>query len=161
MAENETPATAAKQVMLGRIYIKDCSFESPRAPAVFSGPLTPDVKVSMRTGSQPLGGDEFEVTLTITAEATVENRAVFLVEIHQAGLFSISGFDERELAAVLGSYCPSILFPYARAAVSDMAMKGGMPMLLLQPVNFDAIYAQSLGAGAPSNNPVPADKAAG
>ena len=154
MAENETAATAPKQVLLSRIYIKDCSFESPRAPAVFSAPLTPDVKVSMRTGSQPVGGDEYEVTLSITAEATNENRSVFLVEIHQAGLFTISGFDERELAAVLGSYCPSILVPYARAAVSDLAMKGGMPMLLLQPMNFDAVYAQSLGA-------TPADKAAG
>lgn len=158
MAENETPLADGqagdKQVLLSRIYIKDCSFESPRAPAVFAAPVVPEVKVNMRTTSQLVGGNDFEVTLSITAEATTDNRTVFLVEIHQAGLFTVRGFDERELAAILGSYCPGILFPYARAVVSDLVMKGGMPMLLLQPVNFDAVYAQSLGVQ------MPADKAA-
>lgn len=152
MAENDNTQAngpvSGKQVMLGRIYIKDCSYEAPRAGSYFSAPVVPEVKVNMRTGSQPAGNDEYEVTLTVTAEANAENRSVFVVEVQQAGLFTVRGFEQQELAAILGSYCPSILFPYVRAAISDLVMKGGMPTLLLQPMNFDAVYAQSLGAAA-------------
>jgi preprotein translocase subunit SecB len=102
----------------------------------------------MRTSNTRLENDSVEVVLTITAEATAEGRGVFLVEVHQAGLFTVRGFNEQEVGAILGSYCPGILFPYARTVVSDLVMKGSMPMLLLQPVNFDAVYAQSLGAPA-------------
>jgi preprotein translocase subunit SecB len=146
MAENETPATAAetRQVLLSRIYVKDCSFESPRSPEVFLTPMNPELKVDMRTATKRLDDGQVEVVLSVTVEAQSENRGLFLVEVHQAGLFSISGFNDMELAAVLASYCPSILFPYAREAVSDLVMKGGMPALLLQPVNFDAVFAQSL-----------------
>ncbi|MGB9428424.1 MAG: protein-export chaperone SecB [Gammaproteobacteria bacterium] len=156
MAENpeSTPTTpgngqdAGKQVMLQRIYMKDCSFESPHAPAVFASQINPDVKVSMRSDTNKLGDDAFEVVLTITIEAQADSRSVFLVEVHQAGLFTIRGFNEQELGAVLGSYCPNILFPYGREAVSDLVQKGSMPTLLLQPVNFDAVYMQSLGQAA-------------
>lgn len=156
MAENpeSTPITpgngqdAGKQVMLQRIYMKDCSFESPHAPAVFASQINPDVKVSMRSDTNKLGDDAFEVVLTITIEAQADSRSVFLVEVHQAGLFTIRGFNEQELGAVLGSYCPNILFPYGREAVSDLVQKGSMPTLLLQPVNFDAVYMQSLGQAA-------------
>ena len=154
MAENETPVSPAaeqatgKQVMLSRIYVKDCSFESPRAPAVFYAPMDPEVKVSMRTAAQKLEGDDVEVVLSLTVEAQSDKRPLFLVEVHHAGIFTIIGFNEAERAAILGSYCPSIIFPYAREAVSDLVMKGGMPALLLQPVNFDAVYAQSLAQTA-------------
>jgi preprotein translocase subunit SecB len=154
MAENETPVNPAadeaggKQVLVTRIYVKDCSFESPRAPAVFFAPLSPEVKVNMRTASQKLDGDDVEVVLSLTVEAQSDNRALFLVEVHHAGVFSIRGFTEAERAAILGSYCPSILFPYARETVSDLVSKGGMPALLLQPVNFDAVYMQSLAQPA-------------
>jgi preprotein translocase subunit SecB len=146
MAENETPATAAegRQVLLSRIYVKDCSFESPRSPEVFLTPMNPELKVDMRTATKRLDDGQVEVVLSVTVEAQSESRGLFLVEVHQAGLFTISGFSDMELAAVLASYCPSILFPYAREAVSDLVMKGGMPSLLLQPVNFDAVFAQSL-----------------
>jgi preprotein translocase subunit SecB len=140
---------AGKQVMLQRIYIRDCSFESPRAPVVFATPISPEVKVNMRSDTNKLGGDSFEVVLTVTIEAQAESRSVFLVEVHQAGLFNIHGFNDQELGAILGSYCPNILFPYAREAVSDLVQKGSMPTLLLQPVNFDAIYMQSIGQATP------------
>jgi preprotein translocase subunit SecB len=155
----DTPTTPdnqeanGKQVVLQRIYIRDCSFESPRAPAVFATQVNPEVKVNMRTDTNKLGDDDFEVVLTITIEAQAESHSIFLVEIHQAGLFNIRGFNDQELAALLGSYCPNILFPYAREAVSDLVQKGGMPTLLLQPVNFDAVYMQSIGqAPAPPEN---------
>ncbi|MGH8320824.1 MAG: protein-export chaperone SecB [Gammaproteobacteria bacterium] len=156
MAENPESQSAApgngqdtdKQVSLQRIYIKDCSFESPHAPAVFATQLNPDVKVNMRTDTNKLGDDNYEVVLTITIEAQAESRSIFLVEVHQAGLFSIRGFNDQELGAVLGSYCPNILFPYAREAVSDLVQKGSMPILLLQPVNFDALYMQNISQAA-------------
>ena len=153
MAEKETPVSPAaqasdKQVMLTRIYVKDCSFESPRAPAVFFAPMDPEVKVSMRTASQKLDGDDLEVVLSLTVEAQSDKRPLFLVEVHHAGIFTVRGFNEAERAAIIGSYCPSIIFPYAREVVSDLVMKGGMPALLLQPVNFDAVYAQSLAQPA-------------
>ena len=154
MAENDTPVTpaaeagAGKQVMLSRIYVKDCSFESPRAPEVFFAPMDPEVKVSMRTSSEKLAGDDVEVVLSITVEAQSDKRPLFLVEVHHAGVFTLRGFNEAERGAILGSYCPGIIFPYAREAVSDLVMKGGMPALMLQPVNFDAVYAQSLAQSA-------------
>ena len=137
-----------KQVLLTRIYVKDCSFESPRTPGIFSTPVTPEVKVNMRTANNRQDNGDVEVVLSVTAEATAESRSVFLVEVHQAGLFSVRGFSEQELAVILGSYCPSILFPYAREVISELVLKGGMPSLLLQPVNFDAVFAQSMGQGA-------------
>jgi preprotein translocase subunit SecB len=155
MAENETPVSpsvgeaGAKQVLVTRIYVKDCSFESPRSPAAFFAPLSPEVKVNMRTSSQKLDGDDFEVVLSLTVEAESEKRNLFLVEVHHGGVVTIRGFTDAELAAILGSYCPSILFPYARETVSDLVSKGGMPALLLQPVNFDAVYMQSLAAAGP------------
>lgn len=144
MAENETQ----KQVLLSRIYVKDCSFESPRTPEIFSAPMNPDVKLDLRTSNKRVQGDVIEVTLIVTADAHVDDRSVFVVEVHQAGLFTIAGFGEEELNAILASYCPSILFPYAREVISDLVLKGGMPSLLLQPVNFDTLYLQSMAQAA-------------
>lgn len=145
MAENPTPS---KQVLLKRIYIKDCSFESPRAPEVFNQQVIPDVNVTMRTANQRMDNDLVEVTLVVTANAHMDGRSAFVVEVHQAGLFTISGFSETELNAILMSYCPSILFPYAREMVSELVLKGGMPALLLQPVNFDAVMMESMAQAA-------------
>ncbi|HLW73970.1 MAG TPA: protein-export chaperone SecB [Gammaproteobacteria bacterium] len=152
MAENETTPVGNKQVLLSRIYVKDCSFESPRAPEVFMNPMNPEVKVNMRTANKRLDDGQIEVVLTVTAEAIAENRSVFLAEVHQAGLFTVSGFNDMEMAAIMASYCPSILFPYAREVISDLVMKGSMPALLLQPVNFDMILAQSLAESTAAAN---------
>ena len=143
MAETSAQDTE-KQIMLQRIYVKDCSFESPRAPEIFSQTLSPAINVNMETGTKPLADGNVEVVLSVTAKATHEDRAVFLVEVHQAGVFTIKGFSEQELNMILATYCPTILFPYLREAVSDLTLKGGMAPLLLQPVNFDAVYAQKL-----------------
>ena len=144
MAENPN---SSKQVLLNRIYVKDCSFESPRVPEVFNQQINPDVKVSMRTTSQRQN-DLVEVTLIVTADAHLDDRSVFVAEVHQAGLFTITGFNDAELNAILMSYCPSILFPYAREMISDLVMKGSMPALLLQPVNFDAVMMESMAQAA-------------
>jgi preprotein translocase subunit SecB len=153
MADNDitlNPAAAgdSKAVLLNRIYVKDCSFESPQSPTVFDQPLNPEVKISMRTSTREFENDNVEVVLTITADATLDSRSVFLAEVHQAGLFTVRGFNQQETAVILASYCPSILFPYARVVIADLVMKGNMPALVLQPVNFDAIFAQAMAASA-------------
>ncbi|HET7921378.1 MAG TPA: protein-export chaperone SecB [Gammaproteobacteria bacterium] len=151
MAE-DTATTAAtaddRQILLQRIYVKDCSFESPRSPAVFASPVTPEITVNMHSDSKTVDTDTYEVVLSVTAEAKHEERNVFLVEVKQAGLFVIKGFDEQDLAMIVATYCPNILFPYLREMVSDLTLKGGMAPLLLQPMNFDALFAQQQQAAA-------------
>jgi preprotein translocase subunit SecB len=158
MADNTTPAAAAtteqsadKQIMLQRMYVKDCSFESPRSPAIFATSTAPEITVNMHTNAQPLEDGNIEVVLQVTAEASHEERTVFLVEVQQAGLFTLKGFNEQEQAMILASYCPNILFPYLREVVSDLTLKGGMAPLILQPVNFDALYAQQASLQAAGN----------
>lgn len=145
MAEQEQ-GTADKQIAIQKIYIKDSSFESPHTPAVFSKKeWSPKTNLNLRSSHAPGGADNnYEVVLTITIEAKEGDETFFLVELHQAGLFHIVGYNEEEFKAIVGSYCPNILFPYARESVANMVSKGGFPEFLLQPINFDALYAQGL-----------------
>lgn len=135
-----------KHLAIQRIYVKDLSFESPRAPQVFSEDWRPEVNVNLNSQARTVGPELFEVELVVTVTVNVGTAAAFLVEVHQAGVFQLAGFAEDELSHVLGSYCPNILFPYAREVVSDLTTKGGFPQFLLAPVNFDALYAQHMQA---------------
>lgn len=145
MADQEQ-STDTKQIAIQKIYIKDSSFESPHTPQVFSKTdWSPKTNLNLRSSHGPGGSDNnYEVVLTITIEAKEDDQTFFLVELHQAGLFHISGYTEDEFKAIVGSYCPNILFPYARESVANMVSKGGFPEFLLQPINFDALYAQGL-----------------
>ena len=127
-----------------KIYLKDVSFESPMAPTVFTSEWQPEINMELNTEGKPIEENIYEVDLSLTVTAKNGGNTAFLVEIKQSGIFSISGFDQENLNGMLGSFCPNILFPYAREAISDLVVKGGFPQLLLQPVNFDALYAQSL-----------------
>ncbi len=138
----QTQGAENKQLAIQRIYVKDLSFESPRAPQVFSEDWVPRVDVNLASEARPLTPGLFEVELVVTVKVKVGENAAFLVEVHQAGVFELSGFAEPELGPLLGSYCPNLLFPYAREVVSDLIGKGGFPQFLLAPVNFDALYAQ-------------------
>ncbi len=141
MAEQQQ---ADKQISIQKIYVKDFSFESPNSPTVFmKGDWTPKTNLNLRSSHTQGENDQSEVVLTITVEAKHEDKTLFLIELHQAGLFQISGYDEKEFALVIGSFCPNILFPYARESISGIISKGGFPEFLLQPINFDALYAQS------------------
>ena len=131
-----------KTLAIQRIYVKDLSFESPRAPQVFSDDWRPRVDVNLSSEARPLASGLFEVELVVTVSVKSEENAAFLVEVHQAGLFQVNGFPESELGPLLGSYCPNLLFPYAREVVSDLVAKGGFPQFLLAPVSFDALYAR-------------------
>lgn len=127
-----------------RIYAKDVSFESPKAPAVFKDKNRFAADVSLGTKSALLHDDFYEVVLTVTVTAKTEDATdvVYIAEVKQAGIFLISGFNEEETKPLLSSACPTILFPYAREAISDLVGRGAFPQLYLSPVNFDAIYAQ-------------------
>jgi preprotein translocase subunit SecB len=141
MAEQQK---ADKQISIQKIYLKDFSFESPNSPKVFTeGEWSPKTNLNLRSSHAPGENDLNEVVLTITVEAKHDEKTLFLVELHQAGLFQIRGYDEEEFAMVVGSFCPNILFPYARESISTIISKGGFPEFQLQPINFDALYAQS------------------
>ncbi len=145
MAENEQQAPD-KQIAIQKIYVKDFSFESPMTPGVFARTdLAPKTDLNLRSAHTAGSEDNIhEVVLTITIEAKENDKTVFLVELHQAGLFLITGYSDEEFKAIVGSFCPNILFPYAREAVAGMISKGGFPEFLLQPINFDALYAQGV-----------------
>ena len=147
----ETNPDAGKQIGISKIYVKDFSFESPKAPDVFrSGEWTPQTDLNLRSSHKAVEGEEklHEVVLTITVEAKQDDQTMFLAEVQQAGLFQVDGYDEEEFKAIVGSFCPNILFPYAREAIASTVQRGGFPEFVLQPINFDALYMQSRQAAA-------------
>jgi preprotein translocase subunit SecB len=139
---NEQPQ---RQLILQKIYLRDTSLEVPHAPVIFNERWDPRVQVDLDTRAEALSENEFHVLLRVTVTASLESRTAFLVEVQQAGMFYVAGLNEQELGHVLGSYCPNILFPFAREAISDLVTRAGFPQMLLAPVNFDALYAQQLG----------------
>jgi preprotein translocase subunit SecB len=143
MADEQPQVPPQKQLLMQKIYVKDLSFESPRTPAVFSANTTPQTQLSLKSNARPVGQNLQEVTLTITVETKDQEQTLFLVELAQAGLFQLEGYTPEETDMLLGAYCPSTLYPYAREAISDLITRGGFPQLLLQPINFDALYAQA------------------
>ena len=151
MAEQDQAQGLSKQLVLQKIYIKDFSFESPRAPDVFATSVTPQTQLNIRSGAKEVSGGAHEVTLTLTVEAKDEENTLFLIELEQAGVFQIQGYTPDEHQMLVGSYCPGTLYPFAREAISDMVSRGGFPQLLLQPINFDALYAQAVRERQQSN----------
>lgn len=134
-----------QQFTMQRIYTKDLSFESPDSPAVFRKQWQPKVNVDLNTKSDRIDDNgNYEVVLTITVTAKVEEATAFLVEVQQAGIFYITGIEGENLRRVLGTACPNILFPYARENIDAIVTKGGFPPVMLAPVNFEALYQQAL-----------------
>ena len=133
-----------QQFIIQKIYAKDISFETPNSPKLFTEKWEPELKVDLHTAINPLAEGVFEVILTVTATVKVTDKTAFLAEVQQAGIFNVTGFEKAQLDGMLGSYAPNILFPYAREIISDLVNKGGFPQLILQPVNFDAMYSQHL-----------------
>jgi preprotein translocase subunit SecB len=136
--------TAAPQFEIQRIFTKDISFESPNTPHTFVEEWKPEVTLNLETKSNRVQDNMHEVVLSITATVTTNKKTAFLIEVQQAGIFVVKGFASDQLHQMLGSFCPNILFPYAREVVSDIVVRGGFPQLILAPVNFDALYAQHL-----------------
>ena len=142
--ETQAPGAGERQFALRTVYLKDLSFESPNAPAVFTGEWKPETALHLDIKVNPVEADTHEVVLTVTVTAKAADKTAYLVEVQQAGIVSARGFEQPEYGPLFYVYCPSILFPYARQAVTDVVAKGGFPQLVLQHINFDAIYAQKL-----------------
>lgn len=142
MADEQTPE---KQLAIQKIYVKDFSFESPNTPQVFTKTdWSPKTDLNLRSSHNPGNDGNHEVVLSLTIEAKEGDKVIFLVELHQAGLFHITGYSDDEFRAIVGSFCPNILFPYARESIASIISKGGFPEFILQPINFDALYAQGM-----------------
>ena len=152
-AKAEEPSQAFK---IQRVYLKDVSYESPQSPKVFVGGTSwqPNVSLHLNTESKKLENDMYEVVLSVTATVKLGEEVAYLTEVKQAGLFLVKGFEPARLGPMLGSFCPNLLFPFAREEIASLVQKGGFPQLLLEPVNFDALYAQHVEA-AKQNAPAP------
>jgi len=129
-----------------KVYIKDLSFETPNSPKIFTEKWNPKTDVHIQTENEKLDENIFEVVITVTVTATQDETTAFLVEVKQAGIFLVENFPEDQHKQLLGSYCPNVLFPFARETVTELVTKGGFPQLLLNPVNFEALYQQHLNA---------------
>ena len=150
MTDQTAPTTgaantsSAAQFTVEKIYVKDVSFEAPNTPHVFNEQGQPQLNMNLNQKIGRLEGDLFEVVLGITLTCTVNERTVYLAEVEQAGIFGLAGFDDRTLDMMLGTYCPNVLFPYVRQQVSDLITAGGFPPFYMQPINFEALYAEGL-----------------
>ena len=139
MSENQNQGG---QFGLERLFVKDLSFEVPSSK-VFLGEWKPEMDVQLNTETVRLDETHYEVAVTVTVTAKNAGVTAFVAEVKQAGIFLIAGVPDEQLTQLVGAYCPNILFPYVREAVSDLVNRGSFPQLLLAPVNFDALFAQA------------------
>jgi preprotein translocase subunit SecB len=150
MAEEQNQDVAAEgqqeqaQFQLQKIYLKDASFELPNAPQVFQEDGQVEIKMNLAQKVEKLAEGVQEVNLTVTVTATIGEKTAYLAEVQQAGIFAITGLNEQSEHAAVNTLCPHTLFPYARRVITDLVADGGFPPLVLQPINFDQIYAQRM-----------------
>ena len=137
-----------RQFMVQRIYVKDLSFEAPNSPTIFQENWTPEINVGLNSEIRRVADNLLELALKVTVDAKHEGKSVFLVEVVQGGVFMVQGFTEEETDAVMNIGAANVLFPYARETVSDLVSRGSFPQFVLQPVNFEALYAQQRQARA-------------
>ena len=137
---------------MDKIYVKDLSLEIPNAPQIFLEREAPQIEVQLHTAASAIDEGVYEVTVTATVTAKIGDKVMFLIEVKQAGIFTVRNVPEAEKTPVLAVVCPNILFPYLREVVSDVSVRAGFAPVLLSPINFDALYqqqqAQSQAAGA-------------
>ncbi|PHQ81493.1 MAG: protein-export chaperone SecB [Coxiella sp. (in: Bacteria)] len=151
-AANEQPTENEQQFAIQRLYIKDLSVECPNSPDIFLENWEPELNLDMAVdGKNELSDGVREVILTVTVTVKVKDKTAFLVEVKQAGIFTVANFPEDEIKHLLGSFCPNILYPYAREVITDAIVKAGFPQLYLAPVNFDALFEQEQGQSEAAN----------
>ena len=147
MSEQQQPTTPDLQPSFGieKIYLKDMSLELPNAPEAFFVNEAPEVQVNIHNEASALPQEAlFQVVLTVTVTAKVQEKTIFLVEAAQAGIFQIRNVPQKDLEAVLGTLCPNTLLPYAREVVASMVQRAGFPPVTLQHMNIDLIYQQRM-----------------
>ena len=152
MSDNETPVEGAQteeqqsqaNFALQRIYVKDISFESPNSPMVFQKQWKPEVKMDLNTKNAQLGENHYEVVVSVTLTVSTEGMTAYIVEVQQAGIFTVEGLEGIQLAQAVNAFCPNLLFPYLRETIDTVVVKGSFPAMMIAPVNFDAIFAQTV-----------------
>ena len=144
VANGNGGADAGPQLTVQKVYIRDSSFEAPGAPHIFQEQGQSRVELNLGQKAQQLAPNVYEIVLTITVTCKLGEKTAYLAEVQQAGIFGLSGFDPQQLDMVIGTYCPHVLFPYARQTISSMVEQGGFPTFLMQPINFEQIYADNL-----------------
>jgi len=146
MTEETKTAPDEQAFAIQKIFVKDMSFESPNTPNIFlEKDWQPDVNLNLQSTSRAIDDIVYEVILSVTVTAkSNEETTAYLAEVQYAGIFTLNNFSDEDKTYMLGSYCPNLLFPYIREAISDVVAKGGFPQLLLAPVNFDALLQQKL-----------------
>ncbi|MBN9229937.1 MAG: protein-export chaperone SecB [Legionella sp. 40-6] len=153
MTEQANPALNNEtQFMIQRIYVKDLSYEAPNTPAVFQQKWEPELNLDLNTTTTELETGVYEVVLAVTATVSNQQSVAFLVEVKQAGIFTIQGAPKDQLDHLLNSFCPNILFPYAREAITTQVIHGSFPQLVLAPINFDALYMQQMAEKQKNTN---------
>ncbi len=136
-SQTEQPAFSIE-----KLYIKDASVEVPNAPQIFTERETPQVSIELANATQVLGEGIHEVVIKVTVTAKIGDKTAFLVEVSQAGIFAVRNVPEENMEMIIAITCPNILFPYAREAVSDLVVRAGFAPVLLNPINFEALYMQ-------------------
>ncbi len=153
---------AGNQLAIKRVYVKDVSFEVPMGLEAFGQQWQPRVNQDIAAEVKRLNENEYEVVLSITISVQQEEEVLYLVEVHQAGVFVVAGFEAPQLGQVLNTHCPSILFPYARELIDSLVVRGNFPPLMLPPINFEALFQQAAreksqnalsGGASPSGKP--------
>ena len=142
-------ATAPEQKFsIQRVYLKDLSFETPQGPAAFQKQWQPKVNQDLSTKSAKIEEGLFEVALRLTITVSDGDETIYLVEVEQAGLFAIQGFEDQQMAQIINTTCPNMLFPYARETIDNVLVKGSFPALMIPPINFDALFASAMQQAA-------------
>lgn len=153
--QNQTEQNAAPIFSIEKLYVHDASIEVPNAPAIFTDRTTPQINVELGNNAQQIEDGIFNVSIKVTVTAKIEDKVAFLVEVTQSGIFAIRNVPQENMEPILAVACPNILFPYAREAISDMVTRAGFMPVLLNPINFEALYLQqqqqaAQAAGAPN-----------
>ncbi|MBX9675760.1 MAG: protein-export chaperone SecB [Methylotenera sp.] len=146
-ADNTTNDAATQQdaqpgFSIEKLYVKDASLEIPNAPQIFTDRTQPQVNIELGNAAQKLDEGIFESAIKVTVTAKIGDKVAFLVEVTQAGIFAIRNIPEENIEMILGVTCPNILFPYAREVVSDLVTRAGFAPVLLNPINFEALFMQ-------------------
>jgi preprotein translocase subunit SecB len=143
---SEAAASEEKQPLFNieKLYVKDLSLESPNSPSIFLERENPNIELQLNTQSHLMEEGLYEVTVTVTVTAKLpeKDKVMFLIEAKQAGIFQVRNLPPEELESVLAIICPNILYPYLREVVSNMAIHAGFTPVLLNPINFEALYQQ-------------------
>ena len=137
---SEQQATPVFQIQ--RVYLKDLSLEQPNSPAILTSTEQPSVDIQLAVGMEQVADGIVEVTVTATVTTKIEDKAVFLVEAKQAGIFEVRNLPEDQMGPVIGIACPQIIYPYLRGNVADVIQRAGFPPVHLAEINFQAMYEQ-------------------